>query len=238
LDKKNGIGMKLVQVQFFRWILSFFASLMIRFLGYTWRIEVRGEERLKEAREISNQVVFSFWHGRLLVLSFTHRHRNIHVLASEHLDGDLMGKTIEWLGFGHLKGSTSKGGARALRQLTSVLRNGFDVGLTVDGPRGPRGVVQQGAVEVARMSGSVVVPVSNSARPRRLFSSWDRFQFPYPFARVVVEYGEPIIIPSEATENERQKLRNKLQQSLHELTRKLDLDFGYTGREVWPHEDN
>jgi len=230
--------MKLVEVRIVRRILSFVASLLIRILGYTWRIEWRGEDKLRKAREISGQIVFSFWHGRLLVLSFTHRHKNIHVLASEHPDGDLMGQTIEWLGFGHLKGSTSKGGARALRQLTSVLRNGFDVGLTVDGPRGPRGIVQQGAVEVARMSGSVVVPVSNSARPRRLFSSWDRFQFPYPFARVIVEYGEPIVIPSRATEKERAELKNKLQQSLNELTKKLDQDFGYAGEEVWPHENN
>jgi len=230
--------MKLVEVKIVRRVLSFVASLLIRILGYTWRIEWRGEDNLKKAREISGQIVFSFWHGRLLVLSFTHRHRNIQVLASEHPDGDLMGQTIEWLGFGHLKGSTSKGGARALRQLTSVLRNGFDVGLTVDGPRGPRGMVQQGAVEIARMSRSVVVPVSNSASPRKLFSSWDRFQFPYPFARVIVEYGEPIVIPTGATDEERAELRSKLQKSLNELTRKLDLDFGYTGEEVWPHEDS
>jgi len=221
-----------------RRLLSFLGSLFIKLLGMTWRIEWRGEEHLKRARSVSNQVVFSFWHGRLLALSFTHRYRNIQVLASEHEDGDLMGKTIERLGFGHLKGSTTRGGARALRQLTSVLRKGLDVGLTVDGPRGPRGEVQQGAIEIARMSGSVVVPVSNSARPRKLFSSWDRFQLPYPFAKVIVEYGEPIIVPPDASEKERAEKRMELQMTLHGLTEKLDRELGFKGEEVWPHESN
>jgi len=227
-----------MKIRINRNLLSFIGAVFIRLIGMTWRIEWRGEENLKKARSISGQVVFSFWHGRLLVLSFTHRNRNIQVLASEHEDGDLMGRTIEKLGFGHLKGSTTRGGARALRQLTSVLRNGLDVGLTVDGPRGPRGVVQQGAIEIARMSDSVVVPVSNSARPRKLFFSWDRFQLPYPFAKIIVKYGEPIVVPSHATEEERTQKRAELQRALNTLTAELDMEMGYRGRDVWPHEDS
>lgn len=217
-------------------LLSLLGSILIRLLGVTWRVEWRGAEHLERARSRSGQVIFTFWHGRLLVLSYTHRRRDIQVLASEHPDGDLMGRTIRWLGFGHLRGSSTRGGARALRDLSRVLRDGLDVGLTVDGPNGPRGTVQQGAIELSRMTGSAVIPVSNSSRPRRLFRSWDVFQLPLPFARVVVSYAEPFVVPSDAGEDERERYRMLLEERLARLTSELDRSMEYTGRGVWPHE--
>ena len=217
-------------------LLSCLGSLLIRLLGSTWRVEWKGEENLERARRFSGQVLFSFWHGRLLVLSYTHRRRDIQVLASEHSDGDLMGRTIRWLGFGHLKGSSTRGGARAFRDLSRVLREGLDVGLTVDGPRGPRGYVQQGAIELSGMTGSAVLPVSNSSRPRKLFRSWDAFQLPLPFARIVVSYGEPFVVPPDAGESERERYRVLLEERLGGLTSQLDRTLGHTGRAVWPHE--
>lgn len=219
-----------------RKLLSFLGSILIRLLGSTWRVEWSGEEHLERARDLSGQVIFSFWHGRLLGLSYTHRHRDIQVLASEHPDGDLMGRTIRWLGFGHLRGSSTRGGARALRDLSRVLREGFDVGLTVDGPRGPRGSVQQGAVELSRMTGSAVIPVSNASRPRKLFRSWDAFQLPLPFARIVVSYGEPFVVPGDAGEEEREGYRVLLEERLGELTSLLDRELGHDGKAAWPHE--
>ncbi len=210
---------------------------MIRLLGLTWRIEWRGMENYAAGRSMSKQVIFAFWHGRLLVLSFSHRGRRIQVLASEHQDGDLMGRAIKWLGFGHRKGSTSRGGARALRELAKVLKEGLDVGLAVDGPRGPRGVLHQGAIELSRMTGSAVVPISSTSRPRRLFRSWDRFQLPAPFARVAVAYGEPMLVPDGADREERERLRIELERRLNELTAALDGASGYAGEEVWPHAD-
>jgi lysophospholipid acyltransferase (LPLAT)-like uncharacterized protein len=226
-----------MKVRLPRGATSLLGSVLIRVLGRTWRIEWRGLEHLETARRRSPQVIYTFWHGRLLVLSYTHRCRNIQVLASEHTDGDLMGRTIEWLGFGHLKGSSSKGGARAIRELSDVLQRGLDVGLTIDGPRGPRGVVKQGAVELGRLTGTVIVPISNSARSRRLFRSWDRFQLPVPFARVVVAYGEPILVPAGAGSDERERCRLLLEQRLNTLTTTLDIELGYEGMEIWPHEN-
>lgn len=219
-------------------VTSYFASLVIRALGITWRIEIRGEDRLERARKISDSVIFAFWHGRLLVLSWTHRNRKVQVLASEHYDGDLMGKIIEWLGFGHLKGSTTRGGARAIRELKGVLADGYDIGLTVDGPKGPRGSVQQGATELSRLASCAVVPITNTASRRKLFDSWDRFQVPAPFAKVVVEYGEPLLVPAGTGAEDREKLRVELERRLGELTSGLDRDIGYKGEDVWPHENS
>lgn len=227
-----------MKIPFHMGLTSFFGSLLIRLLGATWRLEWRGEEHLERARRMSSRVIYVFWHGRLLVLSFSHRHRRIQVLASEHPDGDLMGRTIQWLGFGHLKGSTSRGGARALRDLAHVLRQGLEVGLTVDGPRGPRGVMQQGAIELSRITDSAIVPVSNSARPRSLFSSWDRFQLPGLFAKVVISYGEPILAPADADTKARKTLKSTLEERLNRLTAELDGSLGYRGSEIWPHENS
>lgn len=193
---------------------------------------------LEAARKMSPQIIFAVLHGRLLTLTFTHRDRNIYVLASDHPDGDLMGKTIERLGYGHLKGSSTRGGARAIRELSGVLRGGDDIALMVDGPRGPRGKVQQGAIEISRMTGSAVIPITDSARPRRLFDSWDRFQLPHPFARVVAAYGEPVLVPGDAGPEERERLRLLLEERLRNLTADLDNALGFEGKDRWPHEDH
>jgi hypothetical protein len=218
-------------------IASFAGAIFVRAIALTWRMEVRGEENLEKARNATGQVIFAFLHGRLLVLTWAHRGRNIHVLASEHYDGDLMGRIIERLGFGHVKGSATRGGARAIRDLASLLRRGVDIGLAVDGPRGPRGIVKQGAVEIGRLASSAIIPVTSSARTRRLLRSWDRFQFPAPFTKVIVEYGEPVILPDRADSTIIEGERLRLEERLSAMTAALDREIGHTGSEVWPHED-
>ena len=218
-------------------VASFFGSLVIRLLGFTWLIEWRNIENLEKARALSKQGIVSFFHGRLIVNAYALRKWGISGLASEHPDGDIMGRAVAWLGWEHIKGSSSRRGAEGFRGLAAVLRSGGDAGLTIDGPRGPRGCVQQGATELSRMTGAVIIPVSNSARPRRLLSTWDRFQIPGPFAKVVIAYGEPFIVPSHSDRETREESRLRLERTLGELTTDLDRSLGYRGTDVWPHED-
>lgn len=226
-----------MKIRLNRNFLSFAGALLVRLLGITWRIEYRGLDKLRKAREATGNVILAFWHGRLLALSYTHRNMNIQVLASEHYDGELMGRIISRLGFGHLRGSTSRGGHKALRDLKSVLEKGLDAGLAGDGPRGPRGRLQQGAVELARLTGKAVLPLTCTASSRKLFQSWDRFQVPLPFSRVVVDYGEPLIMKGDEDKDQREQASANLQRRLNELTSDLDRSIGYREREVWPHED-
>lgn len=176
------------------WLVSITGATVIRLLGATWRIRVEEEEFFERARTLSPRVIFAVWHGRMLPYAFTHRNRRVHVLASEHRDGEMLGQTIRRLGFGHVRGSSTRGGARAILALTETVRAGLDVGLTVDGPRGPRGVVKPGVVEVARQTGAAIVPITSASDRHRVFKSWDAFELPLPFARVVVRYGEPILV--------------------------------------------
>ncbi len=218
-------------------IASFIGWLVIRFLGMTWRIEWRNTENLEKARALSRQGIVSFLHGRLMVITYSHRKWRISALASEHHDGDIIGRTVARFGWDHIKGSSSRRGAAGFRELAAVIRSGGDAGLAIDGPRGPRGCVQQGATELSRMTGAAVIPVSNSARPRRIISSWDRFQIPGPFARVVVAYGEPFVVPSGSDREMREEFRLRLERTLGELTTELDASLGYEGTDAWPHED-
>ncbi|MBU8920456.1 MAG: lysophospholipid acyltransferase family protein [Bacteroidales bacterium] len=219
-------------------ITSFFGAFLIRILAMTWRVEWQNPGYLDEARRISSNLIFSFWHGRLLVLSWTHRNRSVQALTSDHYDGDLLGRIIERLGFGQLKGSTSKGGARAIRSLKAVLSKGQDIALAVDGPRGPRGKMQQGAIELSRLTSCAIVPVTNTAVCRKLLSSWDRFQLPAPFTKVIVRYGKPFIVSRDESAPERETKRRELEEYLGQLTTELDIEAGHKGVEVWPHEDN
>ena len=225
-----------MKIPIHRGAASVFASIVLRCIGLTWRIEQRNLDNLDKARALSSTGVVSFWHGRLLIVAYSHRRWGMAVLASEHPDGDLTGRTVARMGWKHVKGSSTRRGAAGFRELAAVLRSGHDVGLTIDGPRGPRGVVQQGATELSRMTGAAVIPLAAAARPRRLFESWDRFQLPGLFAKVVVAYGEPFVVPAGADREAREKSRLRLERGLCELTAEIDRALGYEGSDVWPHE--
>jgi lysophospholipid acyltransferase (LPLAT)-like uncharacterized protein len=120
------------------------------------------------------------------------------------------------LGYGHVRGSSTRGGTRALLELSEKVRAGFDIGVTVDGPRGPRGVVKGGVVEVARQTGAVILPLTSASERHRVFKSWDAFELPLPGARVIVRYGQPIVVgPNE----DRAMLEARRQELERELTR-------------------
>jgi lysophospholipid acyltransferase (LPLAT)-like uncharacterized protein len=199
-------------------IIARSGSLAIRALGYSWRIQTSGEKYLVQARNHNPSVIFSFWHGRMLTLSFTHRNKAIQVLASEHQDGEMMGQTIRLLGFGHVRGSSTRGGARAIRELVGKLEEGLDLGITVDGPKGPKFVVKPGPLEIAKLSGAAVVPITASSRKHWTFTSWDAFEVPKPFSIVSVRYGEPVIVPPDAGVEELESKRLRVENILRDIT--------------------
>lgn len=202
-------------------IQAFLGSLLIRVLGCTWRIDF-DESAVAALRTRHPVVIYAFWHGRLLPLSYTHRGRSVHVLASEHRDGELMGQTIRFLGFGHVRGSSTRRGSRAIRELAEKVRAGFDLGLTVDGPKGPLFEVKPGAIELAKLTGVPVVPITTSSARHWEFSSWDRFQLPKPFTRVRVRHGEAVFVDAAAGPEAIESARQLLERRLREITREND----------------
>ncbi|HKY32641.1 MAG TPA: lysophospholipid acyltransferase family protein [Candidatus Polarisedimenticolia bacterium] len=190
------------------------ASLFIRALRRTMRIRFVGGEALDGLRRSGRPYIHAFWHGHLLMMPYSYPGRRIGILISSHGDGELIARTMSRFGHETIRGSTTRGGASALRQAVRMLRAGGDVAFTPDGPKGPRHVVQPGVIEAARLGGAPIVPVGFSASPRRVLGSWDGFIVPYPFSRGVFVYGAPLTVPSRAGEAELERARRELEAAL------------------------
>jgi len=199
----------------------------IRAVGRTWRVRITDEKYIDESQKLAPATIFAFWHGRMLPLAYHYRdrERRVHVLASAHRDGELMGQTIRFLGFGHFRGSSTRGGARALREMVALTEDGQDVGLTVDGPVGPRYEVKPGIIKAARSTGSPIVPVATGSNHHWTFRSWDAFEFPMPFSRVGVWFGPPILVSADADEEVMEEKRAEVENSLRHITELNDRDL-------------
>lgn len=160
-------------------------------LGRTWRIRVVNGEYVRDLRRAERSFIFALWHGQLLPLLWHHREQGVIILISEHRDGELVARTAESLGYGLIRGSSTRGADRALISLVRELQAGHEVAITPDGPRGPAGTFAPGALVAAQRSDSFILPVAASADRAWRLRSWDRFIVPKPFARVTIAYGTP-----------------------------------------------
>jgi lysophospholipid acyltransferase (LPLAT)-like uncharacterized protein len=165
--------------------------VFLQMLGRTWRIRVVNGEYLGDLRRTGRPFIFSLWHGQLLPLLWHHREQGVRVLISEHRDGELVARTAESLGYGLIRGSSTRGADRALISLVRELQAGNEVAITPDGPRGPPTTFAAGALVAAQRSDSFILPVAASADRAWRLRSWDRFMIPKPFARVTVAYATP-----------------------------------------------
>lgn len=176
-----------------RWS-SRFGVAFIQAIARTWRIRAVNEEAYRAERSAGRAVVLALWHGEMLPLLYYHRNRQIAVLVSEHGDGEIIARILDSLGFRLVRGSSSRGAARALIAVDRELKAGYVVGITPDGPRGPRHSVAPGALLAAHRAGVRIVPLAASASAFWQLGSWDRFMIPKPFARVTIAYGDPLAV--------------------------------------------
>ncbi len=164
----------------------------LRALAATWRLRVRNEEALLSLRAANRPFIFSLWHGQLLPLLWHHRNRGVAVLISEHRDGELVARTAASLGYRLIRGSSTHGAERALIGLVRDLRQGVEVAITPDGPRGPARKFAPGALIAAHRAAAPILPVAAAADRSWRLKSWDSFMIPKPFARVTVAYGDAV----------------------------------------------
>ena len=189
----------------------------IAMLGATLRWRVEGLEHLDRIHASGRQPVMAFWHGRILPATWFFRRRGIVVITSENFDGEWIAGIIERFGYGTARGSTSRGGRKALLQLTREMAAGRAAGFTVDGPRGPAQVAQPGAVWLAKATGNPLMPFHLEADRFWSVNSWDRTQVPKPFATVALAVGEPIEVPTDADDDGIESARRTLEERLHAL---------------------
>jgi hypothetical protein len=176
-----------------RRVVPYLAYAYVTFVGWTTRLTtLRGEvQRGMKAR--NRRFIYAFWHQRQVYFTWAHRGVGAAVLVSRSKDGEMIAETMRLSNLAAVRGSSSRGGAAAVRQLMEVLQSGLDIGLTPDGPKGPAREVKDGVIFLAQKLGAPIVPVTNALSFKLEFKkSWDRFQVPLPFGRAVVAYGEPI----------------------------------------------
>jgi lysophospholipid acyltransferase (LPLAT)-like uncharacterized protein len=194
-----------------------FGPGLLRGLARTWRVEVIRPESWNQLLNGGRPYVLISWHEALLPVLWHHRRLGIAAVVSEARDGQYLGAFARALGYRVISGSSTRGGGRALRHAIRSLEAGIPVGLTPDGPRGPRRVVKPGAVSAASQGGALIIPVHAEARPAWRARSWDRFLVPPPFAKVRLAYGEPFAVDGNA--GQRQAAVARIARELEAATR-------------------
>src|SRR3954468_428866 len=190
---------------------------IINALGLTLRWRVEGLHHLDSIVASGHQPVMAFWHGRILPATFYFRRRGIVVITSDNFDGEWIARIIQRFGFGTARGSSSRGGLKAMLQLVRDMERGKPAGFTLDGPRGPARVAQPGAIWLARATGNPVLPFHLEAASHWTTRSWDRTQIPKPFSPVALVVGEPLDVPSDADDAQLEQYRKELEQRLAAL---------------------
>ena len=170
-------------------------------------------------------VLLACWHGRMLYFPHLYYRQRFTILVSHSKDGEFVSQVLQRFGAHVTRGSSSRGGAQAMREIVRKVRSGYHAALTPDGPRGPRYQVQPGIVAVAQQTGAAIVPVTYSARWKKVFRSWDAFLMPLPFSRIVVIYGQPIYVPASASPAVFEAKRYEVETSLRHITEMADHYF-------------
>jgi lysophospholipid acyltransferase (LPLAT)-like uncharacterized protein len=189
-------------------------------LGATFRWKTEGVEHFDAVVRAGRQPIMAFWHGRILPATVFFRRRGIVVITSENFDGEWIAGIIERFGYGTARGSTSRGGLKALLQLARDMAAGKPAGFTIDGPRGPARVAQAGAVWLAKTTGNPVLPFHIEADRYWTTNSWDRTQIPKPFATVAIAMGEPLEVPAGGGDDALEAARRELEVRLHALEKR------------------
>lgn len=211
----------------FQRALAWAAAQYMKLAYLTTRWTIVSPPAFDAIRRAGEPFILCFWHNRLMIVRpGLPRQARVHMLISGHRDGLLISRAIAHFGVETIAGSTSRGGLGALREMQRLLRAGGIVGITPDGPRGPRMRAKPGAIKAAQLSGAPLVPLTCAFSRRRVLGTWDRFCFAKPFGRALIIWGEPIYVPRDADATEQERLRQKLEDELNAITQEADRRLG------------
>ena len=190
---------------------------LINLLGHTLRWRIEGAHHYDAVVASGRRPIMAFWHGRILPATYYFRRRGIVVITSENFDGEWIARIIERFGFGTARGSSSRGGLRAMLKLVRDMEEGKPAAFTLDGPRGPARIAQPGAIWLARATGNPVLPFHIESSSHWTANSWDRTQIPKPFSTIALVIGEPLDVPADTTDQQLESARQELERRLQEL---------------------
>ena len=197
----------------------------IKLIGSTVKYEVEGWkdsdipgwESFEIAYKNRPATIMAFWHNRIFLMTHYWCGEGGNIMVSKSFDGEYISRTAQRFGYGVIRGSSSRGGSRALKQMSRLLKRGNTMVFTIDGPKGPRYKVKPGALLLAKQTGVPIVPISVEAKKFWTIKSWDKLQIPKPFTKARVFVSEPIFIAEDSDAEILRKKRKELQRKLDEL---------------------
>jgi len=196
--------------------------LLIHILIKTCRLRVYGFEKVEELRQQKRPIIYAFWHRHIFVTIFRFKNTQARPLISMSEDGELVSQVAEEFGMNPVRGSSSRGGARAFLTLVNTIKGeGTEVLITADGPKGPARQVKDGIIRLAQKTSSAIVPVSWAASREKVFDkTWDKFKIPLPFSKIYYTYGPPVDVPENVAKEDYCRLRDMLNQAINSLDKK------------------
>lgn len=206
------------------YVLSGLIYGLARFIGMTCRLRTIGYE---EAESHPGGKIYAGWHGRTLLAANLFRNKGVVTIISLSRDGEMQNRIFTKFGFRTIRGSTGRGGARALAESIRALKDGATMAFTPDGPRGPTHEVQVGILAMAQRAGASIFPVGVSARPRWLAPTWDSYMVPWPFSRGVMIFGSPITVPRDADETALEAIRRRFEHEMNRLEAEAEAMMGF-----------
>lgn len=203
-------------IRFAGW--CFYAA--IHLIGKTLRIEIEGVDYKHDGAENCITPILCLWHDRIFAGTYYLRDRGLVVMSSISLDAEYTARCIQRFGFGVIKGSSTRGGTRALIEMSRLMKTGVPMAFTIDGPRGPKYEAKPGPALLAKLTGNPMLPFSVQVKKFWTINSWDKFQIPRPFTRTKIFFAEPIFVSPVADANELEQKRVELQEALNKLVQK------------------
>lgn len=191
--------------------------VLIKLISKTLRFETEGVDWLTDNSRSYDQPIMCVWHDRIFAGMYYLRDRGLVVMSSISFDAEYTARSIQRLGFGVIKGSSTRGGTRALVEMIRLMKHGVPTAFTIDGPRGPRYEAKPGPPLLAKRTGNPMIPLGVEVEKYWTLNSWDKFQIPKPFSRAKMFFGEPIFVNTDADDGQLEAKRMELQNALDDL---------------------
>jgi lysophospholipid acyltransferase (LPLAT)-like uncharacterized protein len=208
--------MNLQKIKYF--LVGVFGSITIRLLFSTMRIKEIPDGYSLNLERQGKYAIYAFWHAHMLLPAYVGKNRNVKVLISQHRDGEYIAQIVQRLGYGVARGSTTRGGAKALlRMIKQIKEDSISLAITPDGPKGPRFVAQSGAILLGQKTQYPIIPVMIYMSKFWELPSWDKFCIPKPFSKARIFYGNPILVPFKLEKLEMEEYRVSLEDELIRL---------------------
>jgi len=207
------------------WLVSWIVPAFVALLGCTLRVRINWEEGSIGSVDKVHPGIFPFWHSCILPALWICRKRQLAVMTSRSLDGEYIARVIQRFGFVPIRGSSTRGGQRALLGMQSYVSSGKGAAFTIDGPRGPRQVAKRGPIYLAKATGAPITPFYVAVEKNWTLNSWDRFVIPKPFSRTLVQVAPKIYVPRDADEALLEAKYREMQAALERITQVAEKYF-------------